>query len=296
MRTKIRINAILEVDDPGEDVGALMGYLSRKGIKTESLDFVPVGPANTASGTPAKPRTTLYEEVTMKCSCYECYDGLARPDRIPWRYDKKKHQFVNSKHGAYIVPEDCQLRETSASTVGFIFIRPQYTLKEAKAGATIVKTKTTQAEVVVKQKEQELRERTANDKKFKMEEERQEKENMMQQVRDMEESIIDDEELIAKWDKRKSTAAAAASAHEPRIYYGYEDSDDRVTTESRKKIHTVNTQVVRKADGKLADAKARIAKNKRELSRIERFKTPKPSYKKKAGNRFQALEYEECGM
>jgi len=48
---------------------------------------------------------TLYECITRSCTCGECYQALARADRIPWR--SIDGNYVNSKHGIYTPPKHC---------------------------------------------------------------------------------------------------------------------------------------------------------------------------------------------
>merc|ERR1712032_386538 len=145
-------------------------------------------------------------EVTMKCTCAECFDSLARSDKVPWRYDESKQRFINSKHGTYVVPEDCGLRSIDPGTVGYIFIRPQYTLKEAKAGATIAKTMTNKTETAMKVREQELKEMAAEQQVDDRVNASEQAEELLANTRALEEDIAVDEETVDRLRLEKEEA------------------------------------------------------------------------------------------
>jgi hypothetical protein len=140
----IQITATIHEEDVGLLYAILASYHSNPDIFKERAKILMDGQAETTTSSPQPsqgPEMNLYKKVLNECNCGECYEHLARDDRIPWRWEPACRQFVNAKHGFYKPSGECSLSFTDYEYSGWIFRQICYSLSQAKASVVAQRAK-----------------------------------------------------------------------------------------------------------------------------------------------------------
>jgi hypothetical protein len=184
------------------------------------------------------PNVGLYKFIIENCTCGKCYNGLARPDRVPWRAEvgpSKNHRkyhitFLNAKHGMFMTSTVCDINDKvnpESPPEGWIYQEENLSLNKEKAKLMKIK-----AELEEKRLNVEIAEKAA-----KAEVEKQ----MFLETQRVNRKREELEDL-----KRKAVSSALDEIDELEHIGQSKEIIERKTTNVRKGI--VRTDVVRKSD------------------------------------------------
>jgi hypothetical protein len=112
------------------------------------------GKSQEASAGTADENINLYAYVTKNCSCGQCYNALARQDRVPWKSTADSNIFSNAKHGKVTIPMSCGVSQFAG--MGYIYVPPSQVAVDNSAANTIFKAAEDRELSLIKLKEKKL--------------------------------------------------------------------------------------------------------------------------------------------